>query len=501
MKFNTESMRILDILPIFISINDRSHKIIWTNKHLLDFFKLKKEDYVGKTLMEVFPIEGERYIKQNNKIFNGGNPMLGLVEEVVFYGDSFWSQTDKIPIINEKTKEIEHIIVFVRDVTQKKKYEEDLIRTQNLESIGLLSGGIAHDFNNFLTGILGNISLAELTTDNIDLLMQYLAEAKKSIINARDLTQQLLTFSKGGAPLKKLTISSRFSDNLMQTTNFIIRGSSVKSHFEIDDDLWPVEVDQGQFSRVINNIAINAVQAMLKGGTLKIYAKNYIYAENINKIIKSGYYIEIKFIDEGIGIRPEDLDKLFRPYFTTKESGSGLGLATSYSIIKRHKGYIFVSSALGIGTTFRILLPAKPDATKITIESSSEIQYGTGNILIMDDDDSVLKVLSASLEKLGYQTDIVNDGKEAIKAYLSKMTQQETFDLVIMDLTIPGGMGGKNAVQEIHKIDPNAKVIVTSGYSKDPVIANYKEYGFIGVILKPYGIEELSIEIKKAITQ
>ena len=390
-----------------------------------------------------------------------------------------------MPHIAERAlREWSHII-------ERKKMEAELQNIDKLESIGALAGGIAHDFNNLLTGIVGNISLAKMYSSE-EKVIERLTEAERASMQSRHLTQQLLTFSKGGAPVKE---TASISELLKDTTQFALSGSNVKSLFSIPDDLWQVKIDKRQISQVIQNLVANADQAMPIGGVIKIRAENVIISDKDNLPISEGKYIKISVSDEGIGISKEYLTKIFDPYFTTKakgsEKGTGLGLTICHSIIEKHSGYITVESEVEIGTTFYIYLPTFQREVSEEVEVKERIFSGTGRILVMDDEEIVRKVTGDVLNHLGYNVDFACDGSEAIELYQKAKESGNPFDAVILDLTIPGGMGGKKAVEKLFEIDPEVKAIVSSGYSTDPIMSDYKQYGFSEAVAKPYNIKEL----------
>ena len=386
---------------------------------------------------------------------------------------------------------------IVHDVSDKKIMEAELIRSQKLESLGVLAGGIAHDFNNLLTAIFGNIGLAKLFIKPEEKSYQRLDEAEKALVRAKDLTQQLLVFSKGGAPILQ-TIDIR--DVINTSASFALRGSNVQFVFEANPDLWPVDFDEGQLSQIIQNLVINADHAMPDGGEVAIRCKNMVLKHN-DYTLPDGNYVRIVVTDEGTGITPENLKNIFDPYFTTKEHGSGLGLATIYSIVKNHNAHISVDSVVGKGTSFEILIPASESAvTKADSATDLDLLKGRGKVLIMDDQDIILEFAKNALQQFGYTVACAYNGEEAIRKYRAAMHTNDAYDLLIMDLTVPGGMGGKEAMIGLKKLDPDVKAIVSSGYSGNPVMSEYKKYGFCAVLKKPFKIKELVITVKNNIS-
>lgn len=391
------------------------------------------------------------------------------------------------------------ILAIARDISERKKMEKELVKVERLESIGVLAGGIAHDFNNILASILGNINLARLDKEINNETQNLLEEAEKASIRARGLTRQLLTFSKGGDPIKEVTSLPQV---IRDSADFILRGSNVSCKYRFEDKLWPVEIDKGQISQVIQNLVINARHAMPRGGKILVSCCNSKDPQAISHLANTGKHLKITIQDSGIGIPAQIIDKIFDPYFTTKQKGSGLGLAVSHSIIIKHGGSIFASSAPNEGTTFIIYLPATDTEPAQSLPSSSTAvskpgETAKGMIMVMDDDPMILQVTTAILKTLGHQVVQAEDGLEAIGIFKENLGTQQAIDIIIMDLTIPGGMGGKDAVQEILKIDPASKVLVSSGYSNDPIMANFREYGFQGALNKPFHLHELQSKIEK----
>ncbi len=404
------------------------------------------------------------------------------------------------PINDQDGKTIGSIVV-IRDITEKVRLRKEMETNQRLESIGLLAGGIAHDFNNLLTAIYGNISLAKIFPDNREKVAHYLEKTEQSLSQAQSLTQQLLTFARGGSPIKQL---AEIGPLLQEVAKFSLRGSNTDVEINIAADLWSASVDTGQFSQIINNLAINASQAMPDGGRLVIKAENVILAPvDLPVASNSDRFIKITMTDQGEGISPEHMNKIFDPYFTTKRAGSGLGLATVFSIIKNHNGLINVNSEPDAGTTFTIHLPASESVAKAEIDNLTAVDRKEviGKILIMDDEDVVRETCGEMLLILGHTVDYAINGQEALTKYEQALLEEQPFDLVIMDLTIPGGIGGKETIHRLLKIDPQAKAIVSSGYSHDDVMANYRNYGFMGVIAKPYIMDSFAKTIQEILVR
>ncbi len=403
-----------------------------------------------------------------------------------------------LDLVDERTIELTAANVRLkREIAEREKVEGDLLRAQKLESLGILAGGIAHDFNNLLASVMGNVSLAKMDIPPADRAHRHLAEAEHASLRARDLTQQLLTFSKGGTPVK--TVAS-IAALIRESAGFALRGSRVRHELQLPEDLWTIEADEVQMTQVINNLLINADQAMPEGGVITVRGENIVLDAQAVPPLEAGKYVLVTIADRGTGIPKEHLAKVFDPYFTTKQRGSGLGLAVTYSIINKHGGHITLESALGKGTTFRIYLPAtkkKPIPARTEAES---IMTGQGRVLVMDDEEAIRRTMRDILVRLGYEVTFAQDGAEAIELYRNALGQRGTpFDAVIMDLTIAGGMGGKDAVKKLIEIDPNVKAIVSSGYSKDPVMAEYRQFGFSGVIAKPFRIKDLSEAVHRVI--
>jgi nitrogen-specific signal transduction histidine kinase/CheY-like chemotaxis protein len=389
-------------------------------------------------------------------------------------------------------------MVHTVDVSEKQKMEQEIRRAEHLESIGLLAGGIAHDFNNLLAGVFGYMGLAREYGKNNDSVRECLDKGMLVFGQAKALTQQLLTFSKGGEPVRKL---ASIGDLLRDMSTFVLAGSDVKPEISIPQDQWACEVDTGQIGEVINNLLINAQQAMPGGGIIHISMENTIVKEHCVLPLAAGKYVKISIKDHGTGIPKNQLGRVFDPFFSTKQAGSGLGLTIAYSIIKKHEGHIEISSEINVGTEVRIYLPASQEKMARSIQQHEEPKRGHGRILLMDDEQFLLDAISKIMRTLGYTVETARSGQDAVEMYRKENQSQASFDAVILDLTIPGGMGGKQAIQEIQKIDPLVKAIATSGYSEDPVIADPPAYGFRGALRKPYSIEELSAMLEKVLSE
>ena len=397
-------------------------------------------------------------------------------------------------LVTGKTVAIEgnsFILAIFRDISTAKKMEEELLKSQKLESVGVLAGGIAHDFNNLLTAIVGNISLAASCLEPESRPAILLASSEKACLRARDLTLQLLTFAKGGAPSKQLV---SVAEIVRESASFSLRGSGTSCEFQIPDDLWYAEADQGQISQVIHNLVINAEQAMSASGVIRIACANEPVCAGGAAV---GHWLRIDIRDTGIGIQPEHLQKVFDPYFTTKQEGSGLGLASSYSIIRKHGGRIEVESTPGTGSTFRVYLPAVAETAAPEPAAVFVNPTRCGRILVMDDEPVVLDVVREMLLYLGHDVETASDGEEAIRAYQTAMAAGRHFDAVILDLTVPGAMGGKEAVAHLLQLDPALKALVSSGYASDSTVSEFKAYGFSGVLSKPYTLQD----IEKAVAE
>jgi len=401
------------------------------------------------------------------------------------------------PLKNKEGKISGYVVIF-RDITDRKRLEETIINKNKLDALGTLAGGIAHDFNNMLTSLVGNIGIAKISCKENFEALEVLSDAEAVAFKAKGLSQQLLTFAKGGVPVKTIY---GLKESIVEIVNFNLRGSKFEAVFDVPDDLWKIHADEGQIAQVINNLVINAKQSMKKGGKIFIKLQNINLSTKNKFLLHEGKYIRLSVKDMGEGIKEENLFKIFDPFFTTKKDGNGLGLSSAYFIIKQHKGGIFAESIDGQGATFHVLLPAVllEDGKEVKSFPSNRPLKGTGRILLMDDLEDILKSTSRILLKMGYEVVTAKDGQEAIDIFKEYFEKNKNFDVIILDLTIPGGMGGRDTVVEIKKINPDATVIASSGYSNDPIMADFKNYGFDDIILKPYTVELLLSVVRKNI--
>ena len=480
------------LVGVVIQVNG---KIVFANKAIETLLDVVPEDYLGRDIFSFIHADDKEMVQSaaaqiyaHPQNYKEHVPLV--LEEKLIKKNGSSVIVEASPVLMNYYGE-PALMMMIHDITEQKKAQEELQKMAKLQSIGTLAGGIAHDFNNILTGLYGNLSIAKIKLSSEHVSHKYLDNAQESMDRAIRLTKQLLTFSKGGAPIKQEVGLSKLIHEIVE---FDLHGSNVKPIFSEDDKLWNVQVDKGQIGQVFSNLTINANQASPTGGHLYIKLRNLEIDEKEIFSLKKGKYVEISFKDEGTGIDKKHLDKIFDPYFTTKSTGNGLGLATTYSIIKKHNGHIELESEIGKGTTFTIFLPAFKGISKDPIIEGKEninIETKKANILVMDDEEIICDMATEMITILGFSVSVVNDGKDAIVKYKESLETDNPFDIILMDITIPGGMGGKDTIKEILKIDPNAKVIVSSGYSTNNDISSWKKYGFKGSIPKPYTLQKL----------
>lgn len=474
-----------------IIVADINGKIVFMNNAAEKITGWSLEEAIGEKLSTVYRTSNQEACN-NSKYFD--------FWEYTFLFTKDGRQrviTDNGASIHDQNGEITGVVIVFRDITEKWRMEEEIQRTQRLEFIGNLAGGIAHDFNNILAVIMANIQLVKIIQKKGGDTEKYLNGMEDAIKRASSLTKQLLTFAKGGAPIKKPTF---LAELLIETVELGIKGTNLTCTFSIQDQLWPVEIDSGQMSQVFNNLTNNAVQTIPNNGMIEVSAQNFSITDQDMLPLPPGDYIQITFKDNGPGISSEKLMKIFDPYYMLGQNENGLGLAVAYSIIKRHNGLINVQSEIGSGTCFTIYLPAARKNSPVQEGIQSSEPRGK-KLLLMDDEAHIIELVGEMLLHMGYRVETAQNGVEALELYKRAKQANDPFDVIIMDLTVPGGMGGREAISILREFDPAVKAIVSSGYSSDPVMSDCKRYGFNGMVSKPYKIEELCWEINRVLSQ
>ncbi len=485
-------------LPDVITRYDHKHRHVFVNRQLEKISGFSSSFYLNKTTAEA--VADKEFAKMVDsaiaQVFETGKP-VELKYDIPFSNQIKNFESRLIPEFDSNNR-IDSVLAIARDITEHTTLQHERERGQRLSSLGLLAGGIAHDFNNILTSIIGNISLASRMIDQDHKAAARLDDSLIASRRATQLTQQLLTFSRGGEPIKTVV---DLAELIREAISFSLLGSNVRGDFVPLPELWKIDADTGQISQMLNNLFINARQAMEAGGTIHIFAANHHVDKSSNSVLKPGPYVSVLVRDEGGGISASDLDHIFDPYFTTKEHGTGLGLTSVYSIVQRHGGAVEAASKLGAGTTFTIYLPAVTSAVEEMVAENVEtgLQGGNGRVLIMDDETMIVRMATIMLEEAGYQVASCHDGATAISMFKDGVANGSPFDAIILDLTIPGGMGGQDVAAQIRKLDNEIVLIVSSGYSCNPVLADYASYGFSGCVIKPYTLDNLTAELANLI--
>lgn len=481
-----------------IVITDRFGSIQYINPNFTKVTGYRSDEIVGKNCRVLKSGKQDKafYSSMWQMISKNGKWQGHLVNKKK--DGSLYEEEMSIAAVLDEVDMVANYVAVKRDVTIRNQIQKQLAKSQKLESIGVLAGGIAHDFNNILTAILANIELSQMNLKPSHPSYMLLNDAKKASIRAQGFTKQLLTFAKGGAPVKK---TASLTKVIMDSVQFILRGSSVSCEYSIPATLWNINMDRGQISQVIQNLIINACDAMVGEGLIKIGCENVEVLDNVSAA--PGRYVKLTITDNGSGINEEGIDKIFDPYFSTKETGSGLGLAICHSIISQHNGLIEVSSTLGQGTTFSIYLQASTHSLPSTKASEDKQNQTTikGRVMVMDDDQVIRKVVGHMLSIAGHEITFAEHGEEAISLYGEYLESGRPIDVVVMDLTIPGAMGGQEAAANLLELDPSANLIVASGYSNDPVMAHYQDYGFKAALTKPFEFTELTELIEKVLLE
>jgi two-component system cell cycle sensor histidine kinase/response regulator CckA len=468
---------------------DQEWKFTYINPKAEKLLDRKREDLIGKEFWQEFPeLTGSPFEQNYRRVLTE----QGAVQfEASDAAGRIWFEMHAYPSGRG-------ISVFFRDITERKRIEEERLTTSKLESLGTLAGGIAHDLNNILTVISGNIGLAQIEApSDAGSLLSFLSKAGQAAQHAAHLSSQLLTFSKGGAPVKRV---SSITDLLAQAAEFSLYGSNLRADIDLAADLWKAEVDPGQIEQVMNALVINAREAMPHGGTVRISARNVRLEEDPGALLPAGRYLKITVSDRGSGI-PEELSvKIFDPYFTTKPTGSGLGLAISYSIVKKHGGMLHLETSSPEGSTFAFYLPASKNKvlSPSPVVSERVFHLNHQRILVMDDEAAIRDLISQLLTTLGYEVTAVPDGLEAVRIYERALRRGEHFQAVILDATIRGGMGGLATIERLRSLDPGVTAIVCSGYSDEAALSEFLAYGFRGALPKPFTRGELADALQRA---
>ncbi len=477
---------------------ERKVKLLEMNNASLRMLEANTKEEILEDLARLIP-------KSTSPPFSTG--ILAVAEGRIFFEREVASMTVKgkpkhilykWSVLPGYEKTYSRILVSLMDITDRVQLEQELLRSQKLESLGVLAGGIAHDFNNLLTAIWTNISMVKMYGEFEDDVSEMLGDAEKACSRAKGLTHQLLAFAKGGKPIKKTVSVVRL---MKDAAEFALSGSRVQSEYSLPEDPWPVSADEGQIGQVIHNLVINADQAMPGGGRIRVSANNVLVEENDKIPLKEGRYVNVTVTDEGVGIPRQHLDRVFDPFFTTKQKGSGLGLTTCFTIVRNHGGHIRVRSEVERGTTVEVYLPASEESLAGQEKETEGRTRGDGRVLLVDDEEMIRRSAGEMLRRSGYEVAVASDGEEGLERYRQAQDAGRPFDVVIMDLTIRGGRGGKEIVRELMGMDPDAKVVISSGYSDDPVMSDFGEYGFVGVVEKPYKIEDLAVALKKAVAK
>lgn len=484
-------------LPVAAYTTNSHGFVTSANPAMVRMFQAESvEDIYGSPVLKRYrsPKDRDCFLEQMQRRGKVDNYEMELVRGD---GTPFWASVSATATLDH-SGQIQTIDGIIRDISTTKALETEMRKAQKLESIGVLAGGLAHDFNNIMTAVMGNISLAKGYASGDHRVQSKLEKAEKASLRASELTGRLLTFSKGGQPVRRITIIQGL---LQEAGSHAAFCSEVKLIYDLPEDLWVVSIDEAQITQVVNHLVTNAIQSISGRGVIEITARNKTIGEDNVLSLDPGHYLEISVKDSGIGIPIEIQSRIFDPFFTTKPKGSGLGLAVVYSIVKNHEGRVTVESEQGRGSVFIFYLPASENAVKQEEKTPSvrEVCARQTRILVMDDEESVLEVVAEILQQNGYRIDTAKDGTEAFRLYREAVTAEDKFDILIMDITVPGGVGGVEAISMIHELDPSAIAIVASGYANNTVMANFKDFGFVASITKPFGITTLLTSVHDAL--
>lgn len=486
-QFNTA---LIENTPAPIFATDREGRLILCNRFWEKIVGLSRSEAMGKRLEQIFPAsDADRFHRTNQKVFETGEP-FHFEEEFESHLGRFSMHTNKFPIFDEDGS-VSAVGGICIDISDLRRLQEEQIKNSKLEAVSRLAGGIAHDFNNLLATILGNVSLTRELIGPESPLDRRLVTVEKACRRAAGLTQQLLTFARGGSPVRTAT---SLPELIRDTVEFALVGTGIEAEFDFPDDLLDGNIDPTQIEQVFQNLTINARDAMPESGRIRISARNSSVYDSTQ--LAPGEYIELNFLDTGCGIPEHSLQNIFEPYFTTKQSGSGLGLAVVHSIISHHGGSVSVSSRIGEGTGFRMFLPASPRSEPYRPHNAGEriernVDFSGLRILIMDDESEIRVFLEDSLKEMGFQVTAAENGEAALEAFGEARRLGNRFHLGVFDMTIRGGMGGRETLQRILQLDPPFRAIVASGFSNDDVVANYRKFGFRAALPKPFSMNDL----------
>lgn len=468
---------------------DREWKFTFVNRQAEKLLDRRREDLIGKDFWLEFPEFTRDAFEKNYR--RAMSDQTAVEFEASDASGQVWFELLAYPSGGG-------VSVFLRDVTDRKRIEQERLTTSKLESLGTLAGGIAHDLNNILTVISGSIGLAQIEAPGDSRnLHSFLSRAGEAAQDAAQLSNQLLTFSKGGAPLKRI---ASISDLVVQAAEFSLHGSNLRAELDVPNDLWRAAVDPTQIEQVINALVINAREAMPRGGTVRVSASNVEVDAASSIPLRARRYVKVEITDKGTGIDHKSLTKIFDPYFTTKPSASGLGLSISYSVVKKHGGLLHLESTSPNGSIFAFYLPATDAEPQLPEPpAAGEIfNFNNQRVLVMDDEAAIRDLTSELLGTLGYNVTAVPDGAEALKIYERAMRSGENFQAVILDATIRGGMGGVATIERLRDIDPNVTAIICSGYSDEAALAEFLTYGFRAALPKPFTRHDLANVLQRA---
>ena len=491
---------VLRSLAEAVIVTDPQGRITLLNPEAEKLLEIKAKEALGKRLCDLISIEVEEEEPQPSVISPPSNGFIAFLEARVRLpsGKEIIVEGAAAPVHDEFSK-VSGTVMVLRDISERKRLEEEALRTSRLETLRLLASGVAHDFNNLLATIIGYLNVIRLKLKDPE-LKETLDRAEQACLTARTLTRELLTHTTGGGPVPRLV---SLKDILQETINFALSGSKTKAQTDIPPELWTVELDPDQITICFQNILLNACQAMAEGGTIYIRARNRELGPTNPFGLPPGPYVEIEVEDTGPGIPEDTLPHIFEPFFTTKEGGSGLGLFTCRRIVEAHGGKILAESPPGKGAIFRIFLPAKPEEVRKSPErpTVSESPLPSARVLIMDDEEGVRESMAEILRLSEFEVETAESGEQALETFRQALERGRAFDLVILDLTVPGGMGGRELLPRLRELDPKVKAIVVSGYSQDPVMGNHHRFGFNGALIKPFSYQTLMETVKKVLSE